>query len=242
MLQSADIEVALRGVIETGTGVIALGLAGLLAIAYLAALLDRAERAPRAARILRSVAPPTARRAAALLLAGQAALTATLASPPAVRPAHAASAVAAPGGTEGGSVRSWLQGEEGPVGGSGHTPPAAPATPTGSGVGAPPPGLPAERGAGRADRSGLTYSPAPGSVGRAATEGTAVEPTLPAQRYEVRSGDSLWRIAARRLEQGASNRDIDAAWRRIYEANRAAVGSDPGLIHPGLVLDLPALR
>lgn len=59
--------------------------------------------------------------------------------------------------------------------------------------------------------------------------------------YTVVPGDCLWSIAARRLGSGATARAVDLGWRAIYAANREAVGPDPGLIHPGLVLTLPPL-
>lgn len=59
--------------------------------------------------------------------------------------------------------------------------------------------------------------------------------------YTVVSGDCLWSIAQRVLGDGSTNRAIDRGWRAIYTANADAVGSDPNLIHPGLVLTLPAL-
>lgn len=49
--------------------------------------------------------------------------------------------------------------------------------------------------------------------------------------YAVRSGDWLYKIAR------AHN--IKGGWQALYAANRAAVGSNPDLIHPGLVLHLP---
>lgn len=50
--------------------------------------------------------------------------------------------------------------------------------------------------------------------------------------YTVRSGDTLARIA----------RDLYgdvAKWRAIFEANRKAIGSDPGDLKPGMKLTLP---
>jgi nucleoid-associated protein YgaU len=50
--------------------------------------------------------------------------------------------------------------------------------------------------------------------------------------YTVVAGDSLSKIAQR--EYGDASR-----WQRIYEANRGTI-SNPNLIHPGQVLNLPA--
>lgn len=55
----------------------------------------------------------------------------------------------------------------------------------------------------------------------------------------VRPGDSLWTIAARDLQPGASDADIAAHWKRIYRLNRDLVGSDPDLIQPDQRLELP---
>lgn len=55
----------------------------------------------------------------------------------------------------------------------------------------------------------------------------------------VEPGDCLWNIAETLLPSGASDSQIDAAWRALYAANASVVGSDPSLIHPGTVLVLP---
>jgi nucleoid-associated protein YgaU len=68
-----------------------------------------------------------------------------------------------------------------------------------------------------------------------------ISPTRSVDVYVVRAGDCLWRIAARHLGAAATNAAIDAAWRAIYAVNRAAIGDDPNLIHPGLTLTLPPL-
>ena len=68
-----------------------------------------------------------------------------------------------------------------------------------------------------------------------------MRPAPPATVYVVAPGDCLWSIAARVLGPRADDRSIDAGWRRIYAANRAAVGEDPNLIHVGLALQLPPL-
>jgi hypothetical protein len=62
----------------------------------------------------------------------------------------------------------------------------------------------------------------------------------PRDDYVVRRGDTLWDIAARHLGAHATNADIARAWPRWYAANRAAIGANPQLIHPGLVLRAPS--
>lgn len=52
--------------------------------------------------------------------------------------------------------------------------------------------------------------------------------------YTVVAGDSLSKIAQR--EYGDAQQ-----WKRIYEANRSTI-SNPDLIHPGQVLNLPSDR
>lgn len=50
--------------------------------------------------------------------------------------------------------------------------------------------------------------------------------------YTVQKGDSLWKIAQESLGDGSR-------WREIYELNRGAIGDNPNLIQPGMVLTLP---
>jgi len=56
----------------------------------------------------------------------------------------------------------------------------------------------------------------------------------------VRSGDSLWRIAAHSLGSDATDTDIDNAWRAWYFANQPVIGDDPDQIVPGQSLVAPA--
>ncbi|WP_238440095.1 LysM peptidoglycan-binding domain-containing protein, partial [Frankia sp. AgB1.8] len=56
----------------------------------------------------------------------------------------------------------------------------------------------------------------------------------------VQRGDSLWTIAARHLGPGATDAQIAAEWPRWWDANRAMIGSDPNLLHPGEQLQSPA--
>ena len=62
------------------------------------------------------------------------------------------------------------------------------------------------------------------------------------RRVVVRSGDSLWAIAERRLGPQASTRAIAAEWQRWYAANRDLIGPDPDLITPGMVLHAPETK
>lgn len=67
------------------------------------------------------------------------------------------------------------------------------------------------------------------------------EPT--AHRWTVEAGDHLWSIAEETLRDRGAAADTAAVtryWRRLIDTNRAAIGADEDLVHPGLVLVLPA--
>ncbi len=95
-----------------------------------------------------------------------------------------------------------------------------------------------------------TTAPAPSSpsdpppTGR--PPGTASPPRKPAPATQagvtVRPGDCLWLIAARRLGPDASAQQIAADWPHWYQANRAQIGDDPAVIHPGQLLRPPTTR
>lgn len=55
----------------------------------------------------------------------------------------------------------------------------------------------------------------------------------------VRPGDSLWRLAARRLAPDASTADLASYTRRVHACNRDVIGPDPDLLRPGQRLRLP---
>jgi LysM repeat protein len=59
-----------------------------------------------------------------------------------------------------------------------------------------------------------------------------------ARVHVVRPGDTLWDIAATDLGP-ADHERITAHWHRIYRLNRAVVGAEPDLIHPGQQLRMP---
>jgi LysM repeat protein len=84
----------------------------------------------------------------------------------------------------------------------------------------------------------------PSEVVPVLTQSRTVTPAAPAATgpgtVVVAAGDSLWAIAARHLPPGASDAQIAASWPRWYEANSGVVGADPGVIHAGQVLVVPA--
>ena len=63
--------------------------------------------------------------------------------------------------------------------------------------------------------------------------------TPPAGAVVVQVDDSLWRLAAGLLPDGAGDAAVTAAWHALYDANRAVVGADPDLIRPGTRLTVP---
>jgi hypothetical protein len=63
--------------------------------------------------------------------------------------------------------------------------------------------------------------------------------TTHAAAVVVRPGDSLWAVAAQHLPPDATAAAIAQTWPTWWWANRAAIGADPGLIHPGLLLTPP---
>ncbi|MBD2692088.1 LysM peptidoglycan-binding domain-containing protein [Anabaena catenula FACHB-362] len=56
-------------------------------------------------------------------------------------------------------------------------------------------------------------------------------------RYTIQAGDFLSNIAERFYRDGS-----EASWRRIYEANRSAIGPDPTQLKAGMVLVIPGIN
>lgn len=65
---------------------------------------------------------------------------------------------------------------------------------------------------------------------------------LPAGAIEVRTGDTLWALAARTLGPDATDAQIAAEWPRWYAANASTIGPDPDVLQPGQVLVVPAVQ
>lgn len=85
---------------------------------------------------------------------------------------------------------------------------------------------------------------------RATMPATAPGTTPAQERGEVRAeirvapGDTLWSIAEESLGSSPdiTEADVERRWRAIWHANRAEVGPDPDLIHPGTTLRLPTSK
>jgi nucleoid-associated protein YgaU len=76
------------------------------------------------------------------------------------------------------------------------------------------------------------------AAGTPAPQGERVGPGA-ADTYVVRSGDSLWSIAAAHLGEHAATAEVARAWPEWHRANRALLGPNPHLIHPGQLLHVP---
>lgn len=89
------------------------------------------------------------------------------------------------------------------------------------------------KGSGSPGASGSSGSP--GSSGTAGAGSSDLAPTSSAAgRYTIRQGDTLASIADRYY--GTKS---EAHWRRIYEANKVAIGQDPARLKVGLTLVIP---
>ena len=84
-------------------------------------------------------------------------------------------------------------------------------------------------------------APAPASSGR-----DLVAPAQPAparsvspDRVRVAPGDTLWDLSRAALPAGATDREVAQAWPDWWSANRAVIGDDPDLLHPGQALRAP---
>jgi hypothetical protein len=237
---------ALLALLAEGLAAYLLVVLGLRLLALLPGILGR-----MAAGAALRLAPAAVRRTLDLLLGGALLAQSTL-TPLAAGAAAAPPPVATSSTTPAAAARSpaplppWLADRPPTPASALPTRPAPPASaPVGqgaaavagpAGAGAPPASQPARSGA----------APAPGQGGsRRAGAGAAggTGGARPDGAHTVRRGDTLWGIAAAHLRPAArSAAAIDRYWRQVYRANRARVGPDPDLIHPGTRLLVPPER
>lgn len=238
MLLNTDADNTIRAALTTATWVLGIGIAVLLAMALLGEIFRVAGRAPGLVRAVDHATPLGLRRVAAALVAVMATVAGSIAPALAAQPAATTGTI---------SVRAWLNGEPDPQLAGEHDVPGLPVADPGD-----PSPADVPDNTGSHSRSGLTYTPrtgpasGPGSpiagssgAGSPGAGSSGVEAATSPGAYLVTPGDSLWRIASRLLGSDAKNLQIDATWRRIYASNMKAIGSNPGLIHPGLELTLP---
>ena len=69
---------------------------------------------------------------------------------------------------------------------------------------------------------------------------TGRSPGGPSADVVVHRGDTLWDIARRQLGPDSTDAEVAQAWPAWYDANRAVIGEDPGLILPGQILRRPS--
>ncbi len=253
----ANLELTLRDIARTGSGGAAIVGTALLAVALCAELMRRHRSDSVLVRVADRLVPATVHRIAVGILTLLA--TATSVAMPSVASADT-------------SLRGWLESPSvpttvvAPATASASAQPLAPPAAQPPPADQPPPAPVATPSPSPAPVLHLrlpatppTSAPAPART----PSTTTMRPTAPAVpapsppaaaaadppaagersvQYVVVAGDCLWDIAARLIGPSASNAAIDRGWRAIYAANRAAIGDDPGLIHPGLVLTLPTLN
>jgi len=114
-------------------------------------------------------------------------------------------------------------------------PTADPASP--GATGPPPTGPPATGPPGQAPEQAdpAPAEQAPEGLGPPGT-GSAAAPAPASCERTVAEGDSLWGIAAEQLGPTATVAEVAERTRSVYAENAAAVGADPDLIRPGLVI------
>lgn len=90
-------------------------------------------------------------------------------------------------------------------------------------------------GTNRADPS---WKPSPGPVDASLLVPGTRAPA-PAATVTVRSGDTLWDLAAAQLGSLATDYEVARHWPAWHEANRTVIGPDPHRLLPGQVLAVP---
>ena len=91
--------------------------------------------------------------------------------------------------------------------------------------------------AGKPDSTSVSHLP-PTAQPPTAPEAVAVPETAATSHlYVVKTGDTLWDIAASRL-QSPTDAEITEQWKAIWRANRQVIGAHPEFIRPGMELVL----
>lgn len=85
----------------------------------------------------------------------------------------------------------------------------------------------------------VSPAPAPSRSDHVRAADPAPAPSTLESDVLVRPGDSLWLIAAQRLDPDASDAEIAGAWPGWYAANEHVIGPDPSVIQPGQLLHAP---
>lgn len=80
--------------------------------------------------------------------------------------------------------------------------------------------------------------PAPQAPETHSLDGDA-RPDLSPGVVVVAPGDTLWDLAAAHLPPGATDAQIATSWHAWYELNVTVIGSDPDLLQPGQLLQVP---
>lgn len=212
-----------------GLGLVAAWVAGAILLAAIAELPGATGRA--AARVSAVVTPGAVRRMVALTIgvtvAGGASPALADASPVSGAAADVAGSIGDAGGLGGmGGARTTWNGPDGPDGTTSNDPDGSRTTSSGSDV--------------------VVASGAVETTSVHASAPMVDRPDLPsldrpadAATVVVRPGDSLWAIVGRHLGPDATDGAIATEWPRWYAANRAVIGADPDLIHPGQRLAPP---
>lgn len=92
----------------------------------------------------------------------------------------------------------------------------------------------AAKAAAKAETQKMAAASAAAAKEAAAAAAAAVEAAKPLAEHTVGAGDSLSAIAAKYYGSG-----VRANWMAIYEANKDTIGKNPGMIFPGMVLQIP---
>jgi LysM domain len=193
------------------------------------------------------VTPVAVRRALDLVLGGALMAQVTLGSLPARAaatppPLAAVRSTTVPAGRPPAPLPPWLSARPQRRSPGLAGPETAP-VPTPAGSGAAPttqPAVPGGASARTPGGPGATSAIGPGAEGLGSTNADG-DDTI--RDYTIRVGDTLWGIAAAHLPPAKrSAAAVDRYWRQLYRANRAVLGPDPDLIHPGTRLRLPPDR